>query len=274
MYVHDYSIKGTTLLSSDGLHSVVAYGAVLVVLTGIFSRNHRRQLNEFVGKLEQESRVKVKLPRARLYVTLLYLLLTLLVVHSACLVFTTSVLQQRIANDSETAAAANKSSTLAEKGGNDAEGYGSMDDISDNSEHDNMMHDGDMPMDTGHEPHHNDHGNDESNDPEEKNDKGGDEGAEAVKETEVDVEEDADMEDGGDENENFEQFRRRKRQIVPRHPDDFVELEHLHRSDQIIEMTIKADKIEENYVEREDVAPGNSRTKKAHSKIMVSTRLN
>ncbi|XP_022696664.1 uncharacterized protein LOC111264783 isoform X2 [Varroa jacobsoni] len=87
--------KGTTLLSSEGLHMIVAYETVIVLLGRIFSLRRRQRMNEYLIRLEKSTRSK-ELPVLRVYRVLLYVLLTLLFIHSACLTFTTSMLQYKV----------------------------------------------------------------------------------------------------------------------------------------------------------------------------------
>lgn len=62
----------------------------------------------------------------------------------------------------------------------------------------------------------------------------------------------ADVEEGGadeDDNEDFAAFRRRKRQVVPRHPDDIVD--RINRMN-VIEVAVHAENVEEKELERAD----------------------
>lgn len=89
------SLLGTTLLSSEGLHMIVAYETVIVLFGRIFSLRRRQRMNEYLIRLEKSTRSK-ELPVLRVYRVLLYVLLTLLFIHSACLTFTTSMLQYKV----------------------------------------------------------------------------------------------------------------------------------------------------------------------------------
>ncbi|XP_028967029.1 uncharacterized protein LOC114828180 [Galendromus occidentalis] len=88
----------TTVLSSDGIHSVVGYATSVMLLGGFLSIRRRAEVNDFLRRMDKyttatrDPQVSYKSSS----VSFLYALLSVLVLHSACLSYTTSVLDYKI----------------------------------------------------------------------------------------------------------------------------------------------------------------------------------
>ena len=92
------AFSGTTVLSSDGIHSVVGYATSIILLGGFLSMRRRAEVNDFLHRMDKytaasrDPQVRYKSSSA----PCLYAILAILVVHSACLSYTTSVLHYKI----------------------------------------------------------------------------------------------------------------------------------------------------------------------------------